>query len=162
MHITAFMAGCLCNCIKNQLVWDSTALVSLVLSIIQICHRLHNVLVPVVCQNVAGTWSHVNSETSDTDFCLKEMGPCLFLFTQPCTECNNTIIPYYIKLIWIPLIASTHILPRPPPYAEPSTDKRLFGGFLSKWVDVPLHWAALITVTNANDFYQKAAYWIQV
>lgn len=38
-------------------------------------------------------------ESSDTDFCLQEMGPCLLPLTQACTECNNTISLYYITLI---------------------------------------------------------------
>lgn len=39
------------------------------------------------------------TQTTDMDFCLQEMGPCLLLLTQACTECTNTIILYYITLI---------------------------------------------------------------
>lgn len=100
---------------------------------------------PVVYQNVAGSWSHVNSETTDKDFCPKEMDPCLLLFTQPCTECNNTIIPYYIKLIWIPLIASARILPRSPPHTGPSADKGFLEGFIPWWMfsSTGPHWSLL-------------------
>lgn len=146
------MVCCLSNLIKNQFLWNSTALVPLVLTIIQICHQLHNILVPVVCQNIAGSWSHVNAGTSDMDFCLKEMGPCLLLFTQPCTEFNNTIIPYYIKLIWIPLIASTHILPRPPP-TQTECRQRLFGGFyLNEWTFsfTGPYWSLLLIQMTSN------------
>lgn len=52
-----------------------------------------------VCQSIAGRRLHVSEETSDTDFCPQEMGPCLLLLKQVCTECSNTIIPYYITLI---------------------------------------------------------------
>lgn len=138
------MAGCLCNHIKNQFLWDSTALVSLVLTIIQICHQLHNMLVPVVCQNLAGRRSHVNAATSDTDFCLKEMGPCLLLFTQPCTECNNTIIPYYIKLIWIPWYHQHTFFPDLLPTQN---RQRLFGGFYpNEWMFsfTEPHWSLLL------------------
>lgn len=53
-----------------------------------------------VCQSIAGSRLHVSGEEmSDTDFCPQEMGPCLLLLKQVCTECGNTIIPYYITLI---------------------------------------------------------------
>lgn len=52
-----------------------------------------------VCQSIAGRRLHVSEETSDMDFCPQEMGPCLLLLKQVCTECSNTIIPYYITLI---------------------------------------------------------------
>lgn len=52
-----------------------------------------------VCQSIAGSRLHVSGETSDMDSCPQEMGPCLLLLKQVCTECGSTIIPYYITLI---------------------------------------------------------------
>lgn len=62
-------------------------------------------------------------ETSNTDSCKEEMGPCLMMLKQARMECNNTIILYYITLIWILSIASTCTLTRPPPHAPQSSDK---------------------------------------
>lgn len=52
-----------------------------------------------VCQSITGSRLHVSEGTSDTDSCPQEMGPCLLLLKQVCTECGSTIIPYYITLI---------------------------------------------------------------
>ena len=71
-------------------------------------------------------------ESSDTDFCLQEMGPCLLPLTQACTECNNTISLYYITLIWILPIASTHTRARPPSPRTAEPGQRLCGGFSSR------------------------------
>ena len=68
-------------------------------------------------------------ESSDMDFCLQEMGPCLLPLTQACTECNNTISLYYITLIWILPIASTHTRARPPSPRTAQPGQRLCGGF---------------------------------